>query len=57
MLSRETQRHALLRYQSKEIKILNILFPRVGIEPTTSHVYSHTPKRHHTTAGLRPDLR
>ena len=32
----ETQRH-----QSEEIKILNS-FPRMGIEPTTSRVYSHT---------------
>ena len=42
------QRRALPRYRSEEMKILNITFPRVGIEPTTSRVYSHTlvPLRH-----------
>ena len=42
------QHCALLGYQSKEMKILNILFPQVGIEPTTSRVYSRAfvPLRH-----------
>ena len=30
-----TQRLAWRRHQSEEIKILNISFPQVGIEPTT----------------------
>ena len=36
MLSDGTQRHALPGYQSEEMKILNIFFPLVGIEPITS---------------------
>ena len=36
------QYRALLRHKSEEMKILNISFPRVGIELTTCHVYSHT---------------
>ena len=42
MLSGGTQRHALLLHQSEAMKILNIEFPRDGIEPTTCHVYHHT---------------
>ena len=34
MLSGGTQRRALPRKQGEEMKLLNILFPRVGIEPT-----------------------
>ena len=30
------------RHQNEKTKILNISLPRVGIEPTTCHVYSHT---------------
>ena len=37
-----TQRHAMPRHQSEEIKILNILFPQVVIEATTCRVYSCT---------------
>ena len=40
MLSDGTQRHAY--YQSDEVEILNILFPRVGIEPTTCDAHSQT---------------
>ena len=41
------QRHTLPRHQSKEMKILNILLTRGGMEPTNS-VYSNTfvPLRH-----------
>ena len=45
MLSGGTQRHPLLRYQSEEIEIyisIKISFVRVGIEPTSSRVYSYT---------------
>ena len=42
VLSDVTQRHSLLQHQSEEMKILNISFPRVEIEPTISRVYSHT---------------
>ena len=42
MLSGETRRCALIQDQSKGIKILNISFPRLEIEPTTRSVYSHT---------------
>ena len=41
MLSGGIQRRALPRHQSERMKIsilINISFPRVGIEPTTSHV-------------------
>ena len=41
-LSGKTQRRALPRHHSEKIIILNISFPRVGIEPTTYHGYSHT---------------
>ena len=41
VLNGGTQRRALARQQSEEMKILNILFIRVGIESTTRHVYSH----------------
>ena len=34
VLSGGTQRRALPHYQSEEIKILNISFPRIGMEPT-----------------------
>ena len=45
MLSGETQRRALPRYQSEEMKLLiYISFPRMGIESTTFHVYSRTPE-------------
>lgn len=39
---------ALYLDQSEEMKLLNISFPRVGIESTTRRVYSHTvvPLRH-----------
>ena len=45
LLSGKTQRRALPGHQSEEMKILiqiNILFPRVGIEPTTTRFCSHT---------------
>ena len=42
MLNGGTQRPVLARFQSEEMKLLNILFPRVGIEPTTRYTYSHT---------------
>ena len=42
MLSGGTQRRILLYYHSELMKILNITFPRVGIEPTTCHVYNRT---------------
>ena len=45
MLSGRTQRHALLRHQSDEMKILNILFSRMGIEHTTCGVDSATATR------------
>ena len=43
-----TQRRAVPRHQSEEMKILNILSPRVGIEPFTWRVYSHAlvPERY-----------
>ena len=37
-----TQCHALSLPGLKDMKILNISFPRIGIEPTTRRVYSHT---------------
>ena len=37
--------------RKKKLKIWNISFPRVGIEPTTCHVYSH-PARPWATTGL-----
>ena len=51
VLSGENERHALPRHQSIEKKIYTyryISFPRIGIEPTTCRVYSHTlaPLRH-----------
>ena len=48
MLSGGTQRRALPRHQSEEIEILNISFPRMGIEHKTCRVFSHTlcPLRH-----------
>ena len=36
-----TQRCALPRYQNKEMEILNISLPLVGIEPTISRVYRY----------------
>ena len=42
MLSTGTQRRALSRHQSEEMKIVNISFPRVRIESTTCRIYSHT---------------
>ena len=41
MLSGGAQRRTLARHQSKEMKILNILFPQAVIEPTTCRIYSH----------------
>ena len=41
MLSGGT-RHSLNRYQSEEMKLLNIQFPRMENEPTTNYVYSYT---------------
>ena len=35
VLSGGTQRCAVPRYQSEEMKMLHILLPQVGIEPTT----------------------
>ena len=40
VFSGETQRRALSHNQRKEMEILNISFPRMGIEPTTCRVYS-----------------
>ena len=34
--------YCVLSDQNEVIKILNISFPQVGIEPTTCHVYSRT---------------
>ena len=46
-------RRVLPRHQREEMKILiNISFPRVGIEPTTSRFYSHTLCSC-TTTGLK----
>ena len=45
VLSGGTQRRALPRHQSEEMKIkmqVNILSPRVGIKPTNSRFYSDT---------------
>ena len=42
LLSGGTQRRALPRPQSEELKILNISFPRVGIEPTKCRVVAVT---------------
>ena len=51
-MSDGNQRRALSRHQSEEIRVYvetNILFPLVGMEPTTSRVHTHTlvPLRHH----------
>ena len=48
MLSGGTQRRALPRHQNADMKFLNISFLQVGIEPTSSRVYSDTfvPLRH-----------
>ena len=37
-----SQHRYLPRHQNKKIKILNISFPQVRIEPTTCRVYSYT---------------
>ena len=37
-----TQRRTLLRNQSEEMKILNISFPKLRIEPKTCRVYNCT---------------
>ena len=37
-----TQRRALFRKQSEDIKILNTSFPRAEIRPTTFRIYSYT---------------
>ena len=44
-----SKRRALPGYQSKEMKILNISFPRVGIKLPTFRVYSrtHVPQHHY----------
>ena len=49
-----TQRRALRRYQTEEMKIFNISIPRVGIELTTCRVYSRTllPLRHNWPACM-----
>ena len=46
VLGRGAQRRALPRDQSEELKILNILFPQVGIKLTTclSHIQSYVNK-------------
>ena len=41
MLSGGAQRRVLPRRQSEEMKILNILIPRVGIETTTYRAIHH----------------
>ena len=48
MLSGVIQRRVLSRYQGEEMKILNISFSRLRIEPTTCGAYGHTlaPLRH-----------
>ena len=48
VLSGGTLRTALARYQSKEMKILNISFFRVGFKLTTCRVYSHTVRTSHS---------
>ena len=45
-MSDRTQPRPLPRYQNEEIKILNILFPRVGMKSTTFRVYSRTRVPH-----------
>ena len=40
-MSSGTQRRALHRCQSEEMKILNISFARVGTEPILCRIYSH----------------
>ena len=49
MLSGVSQRRALPRYQSRNMKILNISGPQMRIEHTTSRVYNRTlvPRRYH----------
>ena len=51
VLSDGTKRGDLPRHQSDQIKIFNIYFLRVEIEPTTCHVYSHN-LRPRATIGL-----
>ena len=41
-----TQRSTLPRYQSEELKILNISFPRMVMQPTTVDIYILEPLRH-----------
>ena len=52
VLSGGSQRRVLLQHQSEEMKILNISFPRVGIEPTTSQ----PPMCPCATSGLKYTL-
>ena len=56
MLSDGTQRRAMPQHHSEEIKLFNVLFPRVGIEPATSRVYSHilVPLRHDWPLNIWP---
>ena len=42
MVSNKTHLRALSHHQSEEMNILNISFPKVGIEPTICRVYSRT---------------
>ena len=52
MLSGGTERRALPRHQSEEVKILNISVPRVGTEPATNTLQSHASA--HWPAPQRP---
>ena len=49
MLSKESQRRAMPRYQSEEMRILNILLSRVRIESATCRVFGRRPLRHNWT--------
>ena len=42
MLIGGIQRCTSPRYQREEMKILNILFPQVGMEPTACRIYRRT---------------
>ena len=53
VLCNESQRHALMpRYQSKEMKVLNISFLRVAIESTTCHVYNRSVPHFLPNSGI-----
>ena len=43
MLNDGTQRHTLTRHQNEEMKVLNISFPRVGMEPVAFSVTLYAP--------------